>query len=116
MYLGTKVKFRSTMLPQSFQNENFEEFKDFKKVERKKIVIPREKVAEKTSKKALSNIIDYVNKEFEKLKSDSYGVIKYIESNTIGNNTLIDVDHSIVISLYLYSKPKKKQASKEITK
>ena len=37
MYLGTKVKFRSTMLPQSFQNENFEEFKDFKKVERKKI-------------------------------------------------------------------------------
>jgi hypothetical protein len=116
MYLGTKLKFRASMIPTSFKDDSFEEFKDYKKVERKVLTIPREEVSSKTSDKTLKAILSYIKKELENSKTESYGVIKLIETNTAGNNTLLQVEPSLLITLYLYSKPKKKEVVKEKTK
>ena len=37
MYLGTKLKFRASMIPTSFKDDSFEEFKDYKKVEKESV-------------------------------------------------------------------------------
>lgn len=115
MYLGTKINFRSSMIPQQFENEDFQQFNDYTKAERKVITVKSDDVLCKTSAKTLKSILFYIKKEHENIKTDAYGVIKLIETNTTGNNTLKYVEPSLLITFYLYSKPKKKKVLKEKT-
>ena len=115
-YLGTQIAFRSTMMPSNYTGNSFKRFNDVKKIEKKVFKISRAEVMGKTSLSTTKNIIKHVNKFFEDKDQTSFGIIKYIESNIIGNNTLKDVEPMILVSVYIHYKQNKISQNKETTK
>ena len=105
MYVGTKIGFHASLLPNGFSIAEIDSFSDYKNKEKKVIEIERSKVIDKVESNTLNNIINYVDDELKTDKLKAFGVIKFIDSNIKGNNTLKDVKPLILVTVEIFSKP-----------
>lgn len=117
MYLGTKVNLNASFIPSTFDSEEFDTFTDYKDVEKKVIEIKRGDVIKSSENDTLLKVIEYLNKELDTDKVKAYGLIKFIESNIKGHNLLTDTEASLLVTVFIYSKPilKPKKVSKSKT-
>ncbi len=108
MYLGTKLKFKTSFIPKDFKSKEVKTFSDYKSVEKKLITIKREDVIDKKESKTLLNIINKVNEALKTDKTDCFGEITFIEPNNKGANTLKDIELSFIVTVVIYYKPVQK--------
>ena len=105
MYVGTKIGFHASLLPKGFSIAEIDSFSDYQDKEKKVIEIERSKVIDKVAENTLNNIIKYVDEELKTDKVKSFGVIKLIDSNIKGNNTLVDVTPLVLVTVEIFGKP-----------
>jgi len=114
MYLGTRIKFNATFLPK-YKGDKVEPFLNYTST-RKVVEISKSDVISKSKEETLKNIVSHLNELNKEVKKETYGDIILISSNANGNNLLIDVNDSYLVSVIYYTKKGTKQNKSKVKK